>query len=75
VLPDFFLGAIYVPKRGEIHVPNYHKWSQNLSNGRKIDQMSIKYTTSSKIYPVNDFWPENKPSGNHGWHQGDKMSL
>jgi hypothetical protein len=43
--------------------------AKNISNGRKIDQMVIKYsrfsiTRPSKIYPNWDFWFENKPSGN-----------
>jgi hypothetical protein len=47
----------------------YTKWPQNISNGRKIDQMVKKYIifsnlSPSKIYPNLDFWFENKPSGN-----------
>jgi hypothetical protein len=46
----------------------YTKWPYNISNGRKIDQMVIKYT---KIFysktlqnlPDWDFWFVNKPSG------------
>jgi hypothetical protein len=41
-----FLGAIY--QKGK-YIPNYHtiyKMSINISNGCKIDQMSIKYTSS-----------------------------
>jgi hypothetical protein len=42
----------------------------NISNGRKIDQMSIKYTnilncqTLRKFTQSPIFWSENKPSGN-----------
>jgi hypothetical protein len=51
---------------------NYHKIYQmaityvSIQNGRKIDQMSIKYTIARppKIYPNCDFWSENLPSGN-----------
>jgi hypothetical protein len=50
----------------------YTKLPQNIPsglNGRKIDQMVIKYTKifPSKIYPNWDFWFENKPSGNPGF--------
>jgi hypothetical protein len=42
------------------------KWIQNISNGRKIDQMTIKYT--HKIDPLKfthiGLWFENMPSGN-----------
>jgi hypothetical protein len=45
-LPDF--SWYKIPKRGG-NMPNDHKicipkWPQNISNGRKIDQMVIKYT-------------------------------
>jgi hypothetical protein len=43
-LPDFSWSKI--PKRGKIHqiITKYTIWPQNISNGRKIDQMVIKYT-------------------------------
>jgi hypothetical protein len=70
-LPDFSWSKI--PKWGEIYqiTTKYTKWPKNISNGRKIDQMVIKYTYKtfsiarpSKIYPIGYFWFENKPSGN-----------
>jgi hypothetical protein len=54
------------------------KWTQNVPNGHKISQTSLKYSKwpynilafsnlrVSKIYPNWDFWFENKPSGNPG---------
>jgi hypothetical protein len=56
----------------------YTKLPQNVTNGHRIFQMTIKQTkrplhtpTSyiarlSKMYPNSDFWSENKPSGNPG---------
>jgi hypothetical protein len=49
--------------------PKYNKWSQNILNGRKIDQMSIKYTNIFHCMTVQnlpnwDFWFENLPAGN-----------
>jgi hypothetical protein len=43
-LPD--LSWYKIPKRGKIYqiTPKYYKWLKNRPNGRKIDQMSIKYT-------------------------------
>jgi hypothetical protein len=52
------------------------KWKQNVPNGHKISQMSVKYSKwpyyistfsnlwPSKIYPNWDFWFGKKPSGN-----------
>jgi hypothetical protein len=42
----------------------YTKWQQNISNGRKKDQISKKLLAPSiarpsKIYPIWDFWFEN----------------
>jgi hypothetical protein len=47
----------------------YTKWSQNIPNGSKMDQLAIKFTNichckTLKIYPNWDFWFENIPSGN-----------
>jgi hypothetical protein len=47
----------------------YIKWTQNILNGRKINQVAMKYTNifysrPSKIFPNWDFWFENMPSGN-----------
>jgi hypothetical protein len=49
------------------------KWPQNMPNGCKINQMSIKIPTASiarpsKIYPIRNFCFENVPSGNPGHH-------
>jgi hypothetical protein len=78
-LPDF--SWYNTPKRGKIHIQNDHKiyqmavkyfqWPQNISNGRKIDQVLIKIprfynARPTKIYPNWNFWFENKPSGNPG---------
>jgi hypothetical protein len=52
------------------------KSTQNVPNGHKISQISLKYSKwlqnistfsnlrPSKIYPNSDVWFENKPSGN-----------
>jgi hypothetical protein len=45
------------------------KWPQNILYGLKIDQMTIKYATSStektsKIYQKLNVWFEKIPSGN-----------
>jgi hypothetical protein len=58
-----FLGTIY-PNGGK-----YTKWTWNISNGRKIDQMVFSIARPSKIDPNWDFWFENKPSGNPGRNQ------
>jgi hypothetical protein len=47
-LPDF--SGYNTPKRGK-NVPNYHiftRWPQNISTGRKLFQMAIKYNNISK---------------------------
>jgi hypothetical protein len=71
-LPDF--SCCMIPK-----LQKCTKWAQNVQNGHKISQMSVKYSKwlwnasklwnliTSKIYPIWDFWLENKPSGNPGW--------
>jgi hypothetical protein len=43
-LPDF--SWYNIPKRGKIYqmTTKYTKWPKNVSNGRNIDQMDIKYT-------------------------------
>jgi hypothetical protein len=70
-LPDF--SWYKKPKQVKIYTmtTKYTKWPKNISNGRKIDQIVIKYKNKrfsiarpSKIYPNLDFWFENKPSGN-----------
>jgi hypothetical protein len=69
-LPDF--SWYVIPKWGNIYqiTRKYTKRPYlNIPNGRKIDQMSRKYTNisiarPSKIYPNWDFWLENIPSGN-----------
>jgi hypothetical protein len=42
-LPDF--PWCNIPKLGKIYqmATKYNKWPQNNSNGRKIDQMAVKY--------------------------------
>jgi hypothetical protein len=42
-LPDF--SWYKIPERGKIYqmTTKYTKWPLNISNGRKIDQMVIKY--------------------------------
>jgi hypothetical protein len=55
-------------------IPNPEKCTkriQNVLNGHKISQISIKYlnifqSKAPKIYPNWDFGFENKPSGNPG---------
>jgi hypothetical protein len=66
----FFLCAWYQNRK------KCTKLTQNVLNGHKISQMSIKYSKwpqtistfsnlrPSQIYPNRDFWFENKPSGN-----------
>jgi hypothetical protein len=51
----------------------YTKWPQNIPNGRKIDQMVIKYTNFSHCKTLQNlhklgFWFENLPSGIPGFH-------
>jgi hypothetical protein len=58
----------------------YTKWPKIFYNGRKIDQMIIKYT---KIFhcktfqnlPKFDFLFENKPSGNPGYMYGKPLQM
>jgi hypothetical protein len=62
-LPDFSWHKIYQINK------KYTKWPQNITNGWKIDQMDIKYTTifhckTLPNLPKWDLWFENMPSGN-----------
>jgi hypothetical protein len=66
-LPDF--SWYNMPKRKKIYqiTMKYTKWSQNIPNGRKIDQMSITYSNIFHCKTIQNFtqiWFENMPSGN-----------
>jgi hypothetical protein len=61
------------PETGKIYqvTIKYPQWQQNIPNGRKIDQMAIKYTNIFHCKTLQnlktwDFWFENMPSGNPG---------
>jgi hypothetical protein len=58
----------------------YTKQQYNISNGRKIDQMFIKYTNifhckTLQNLPNLDFWFENIPSGNPDPHLREFSSM
>jgi hypothetical protein len=53
---QIFLRTTYqnIPKRGKLNqtTTTYTKWSQTVPNGRKIDQMAIKYTNIFHCKPL-----------------------
>jgi hypothetical protein len=57
-----FLGTTY--QNGGNNTPNYHKIYQRGIQYTKCHILTSFFARLSKIYPILDFWFENKPTGN-----------